>query len=522
MSTAHLILVGIGAAAICVGFIAGHMVSRRIAQAGIEDAKRLSESIIADAQKQAETLKRESELDTKNQLLQMKVEFEEETKARKERLNAKEGAVKEKESNLQRKLDLLTRKEATADERSAALERKQKVLDERLAEHNRLIAEENVRLERIAGLRKDEAKRLLLKNLEDEARMEGSKRARDIREEAERLAKQESQKIIALAIQRYAAEQSVETTVAVVDLPSDDMKGRIIGREGRNIRAFEMATGVDVIIDDTPEAVIISSFDPIRREIARLSLQKLVQDGRIHPGRIEEVVARTTEEIEARVREAGEQTCIELSLNGMDPELIRLVGRMKYRTSYGQNCLSHSKEVAYLSGIMASELNLDPQLARRAGLLHDVGKVAPHETEGSHTEIGAEIARRCGEPEEVVNAILAHHGDVDSTSLYTPLVGAADAVSGARPGARRESLEAYVKRLAKLEEIADGFEGVDKSYAIQAGREIRIMVSNKKVDDEKAAELAYEISRKLEKELEYPGQIKVVVIRETRAIEFAK
>jgi ribonuclease Y len=500
----------------------GYAAGRRLTAGRIDEAQRFVQSLIAEAQKQAETVKREADLDARDRFLQMKMEFEEEYKTRRDRLGEKEAVLKEKEANLQRKLDLLTRKEATADERASVLERKQKVLDERLAEHNRLIDEENIRLERIAGMRKEEAKRLLLKNLEDEAKMEAARRARDIREEAERSAKQESQKIIALAIQRYAAEQSVETTVAVVGLPSDDMKGRIIGREGRNIRAFEMATGVDVIIDDTPEAVIISSFDPIRREIARLSLQKLVQDGRIHPGRIEEVVARTAEEIDVKVREAGEQACIDLSINGMDPELVQLVGRMRYRTSYGQNCLAHSKEVAFLTGIMASELNLDPQIARRAGLLHDIGKVASHETEGPHTEIGAEIARRCGEPEEVVNAILGHHGDVDATSLYTPLVGAADAVSGARPGARRESLEAYVKRLAKLEEIADGFEGVEKSYAIQAGREVRIMVSNKKVDDEKASELAYEISRKLEKELDYPGQIKVVVIRETRAIEYAK
>jgi ribonuclease Y len=520
--SATWILVVIGAVAVAAGFVAGLGMSRRVVRARLDEASDLRGSIIADAQKQSENLKREAELEAKGKFLEMKMEFEDETKARREKLKSLEADLQAKEENLQRKLDLLTRKEATADERSAALVRKQSVLDERLNEYNRLIAEENVRLERIAGMRKDEAKRMLLKNLEDEARMEASRRAREIRDQAEREAKQESQKIIALAIQRYAAEQSVETTVAVVDLPSDDMKGRIIGREGRNIRAFEMATGVDVIIDDTPEAVIISSFDPVRREIARLSLHALVQDGRIHPGRIEEVVTRTREEIENKIREAGEQACIDLGLNGMDPELVRLVGKMKYRTSYGQNCLSHSIEVAYLTGIMAAELNLDPQVGRRAGLLHDVGKVATHEAEGTHTEIGAEIARRCGESEDVVNAIRAHHGDVEATTLYTPLVGASDAVSGARPGARRESLESYVKRLAKLEEIADGFEGVEKSYAIQAGREIRIMVSNKKVDDEQAAELAYMISRKLEKELDYPGQIKVVVIRETRAIEYAK
>jgi ribonuclease Y len=478
--------------------------------------------MIADAQKTAENHKKNSELEAKSTFFQMKVKFENETKSRQEAIKEHEAKLAEKESNLERKLNFLDRKETILGEKTQALEIKEKVLEERLEESQQLIAEQNVRLERIAGMRKEEAKRVLLKNLEDEARMDAAKKAREIREQTERTAQQESQKIITLAIQRYAAEQSVETTVSVVGLPSDDMKGRIIGREGRNIRAFEMATGVDVIIDDTPEAVIISGFDPVRREIARLSLEKLVQDGRIHPGRIEEVVARTNEEIEGKIREAGEQACMDLGLNRMDPEMVFLVGKMRYRSSYGQNCLKHSMEVAYLSGIMAAELHLDEQEARRAGLLHDVGKVASHETEGSHAQIGAEIAKRLGESEIVINAIAGHHGDVEATSLYTPLVGAADAVSGARPGARRESLESYVKRLAKLEEIADGFKGVEKSYAIQAGREIRIMVSNKEIDDKGAAELAYTISRKLEKELEYPGQIKVVVIRETRATEFAR
>jgi ribonuclease Y len=363
---------------------------------------------------------------------------------------------------------------------------------------------------------------MLIKNLEDEAHVDASRRAREIREEAERWAQQESRKIIALAIQRYAAEQCVETTVAVVDLPSEDMKGRIIGREGRNIRAFEKETGVDVVIDDTPGAVLISSFDPVRREVARLSMERLVQDGRIHPGRIEEVIAEVRATVDARIRESGEQSLLDLGINGMSPPLVDLIGSMKFRTSYGQNCLAHSMEVAYLAGVMASELNLDPKIARRAGLLHDIGKATSHVAEGSHTQVGAETARRNGEPEEVVNAIAAHHGDVPVTSLYTPIIAAADAISGARPGARRESIEHYVKRLTQLEQIADAFEGVDKSYAIQAGREIRVMVSGRKVDDEQAKQLAFDISRRLEKEIEYPGQIKVVVIRETRAIEFAK
>jgi ribonuclease Y len=512
----------IGILAAAFGFLVGYMFSRRVTASSLESARKVSESMIADARKTAENFKKEAELDSKNTFLQMKVKFEDETKSKREAIKALEAKLSEKESNVERKLNFLTRKEASLAEKTNALNTKEKVLEERLVETNRLIAEQNVRLERIAGMRKEEAKRVLLKNLEDEARMEASARAREIRETAEREAERDAQKIIALSIQRYAAEQSVETTVSVVDLPSDDMKGRIIGREGRNIRAFEMATGVDVIIDDTPEAVIISGFDPVRREIARLALENLVQDGRIHPGRIEEVVKRTADDIESKIQATGEQACLDLGINSMDEEMVKLVGKMKYRTSYGQNCLSHSYEVAYLAGVMAAELNLDEQVARRAGLLHDIGKVVSHEAEGSHTEIGAELASKCGESEDVINAIRGHHGDVEATSLYTPIVGAADAVSGARPGARRESLESYVKRLAKLEEIADGFKGVEKSYAIQAGREIRIMVSNKEVNDEGAAELAYNISRKLEKELEYPGQIKVVVIRETRAVEFAR
>jgi ribonuclease Y len=427
-----------------------------------------------------------------------------------------------REGELHKRLEVLERKEAVLGERGQALDAKQRFLEGRLTEAQRLIAEENARLERIAGVRKEEAKRMLLRNLEDEAHVDASRRAREIREEAERWAELESRKILALAIQRYAAQQCVETTVAVVDLASDDMKGRIIGREGRNVRAFEKETGVDVVIDDTPGAVLISSFDPVRREIAKQAMAKLVQDGRIHPGRIEEVVAETRSAVDGLARASGEQALLDLGINGMALPLVDLVGRLKFRTSYGQNCLAHSLEVAFLAGGMAAELNLDPKLARRAGLLHDIGKATSHEAEGPHTQVGAELARRHGEPDEVVNAIAAHHGDVAVTSLYTPIGAAADAVSGARPGARRESIEHYVKRLTKLEEIADAFDGVEKSYAIQAGREIRVMVSGRKVDDTRAKQLAFDISRRLEKEIQYPGQIKVVVIRETRAVEYAK
>ena len=471
----------------------------------------------------ADAITRKAEADAAQTLAERKLELEREmmTVRMKTCVGASTGADA-REVTLSKRLEVLDRKETGFGERGLALDAKQKVLEERLKESQQLIAEENARLERIAGLRKDDAKRMLMKNLEDEAHVDASRRAREIRDEAERWAQQESRKIIALAMQRYAAEQCVETTVSVVDLPSESMKGRIIGREGRNIRAFEKETGVDVVIDDTPGAVLISSFDPVRREVARLAMERLVQDGRIQPGRIEEVIAEVRTGVDAHVRESGEQALLDLGINGMAPALVELVGRMKFRTSYGQNCLAHSMEVAYLAGVMASELNLDPKVARRAGLLHDIGKATSHEAEGSHTQVGAEVARRHGEPEEVVNAIAAHHGDVAVTSLYTPIVAAADAVSGARPGARRESIEHYVKRLAKLEEIADAFAGVEKSYAIQAGREIRVIVSGRKVDDEQAKQLAFDISRRLEKEIEYPGQIKVVVIRETRAIEYAK
>lgn len=512
----------VGVTAVAFGFVIGTVLGRRVAAESLVNAKRLAESIISDAQKNVENFKRESEIQAKDQMLKMRLDFEEKTRDTRESLKERELSLINKESNLGRKVDLLAKNEAVIEDRERVLERKQQHLDQKLAEVSRLTAEQNVRLERIAGMSKDEAKEELLRNLESEARLEAARRVKEIREDAERTAERESQKIIALAIQRYAADQSVETTVSVVDLPSDEMKGRIIGKEGRNIRAFEKATGVDVVIDDTPEAVTLSSFDPVRREIARLSLQKLVEDGRIHPGRIEEIVAKTAEEMDKKIEEHGEEACIELNVHGLHPELVKLIGKLRYRTSYGQNCLKHSLEVAYVCGIIAAELKMDQQIARRAGLLHDIGKAASHESDGSHTEIGAEIAKRYNESDTVVNAIAGHHQDVEATSMYTLIVEAADAISGARPGARRETLEAYIKRLEKLEQIATSFEGVEKAFAIQAGREIRIMVSHDRVDDAQASKLAFDISRRLEKDLEYPGQIKVVVIRETRAVEYAR
>jgi ribonuclease Y len=516
------IIAGAAAAALAVGFFVGAFLGRRAASNQMENSKRLSDTIIGDAQRHAENSRKEAEIEVKDTYLKMKLDFEEKTRATREQLKEQELTLITKESNLARKVDLLDKKELTLDDKQLAIERKQERLDQKLIETNRLIAEENVRLERIAGMSKEDAKVMLMRNLESEAKLEAARRIKEVQEDVRRTAQRDAQKIIALAIQRYAADQSVETTVSVVDLPSDEMKGRIIGKEGRNIRAFEKATGVDVVIDDTPEAVTLSSFDPVRREVARMALQTLVQDGRIHPGRIEEVVERTREEMDKGIQEFGEQACMDLNLHGMHEEMVKLVGKMHYRTSYGQNCLKHSMEVAYLSGMIAAELKLNQQIARRAGLLHDIGKVVSHEMDGSHTEIGGEFARRYGESEEIINAVQGHHQDVEATSLYTPIVEAADAISGARPGARRETLEAYVKRLEKLETIASGFEGVEKAYAIQAGREIRILVSNERIDDAQAAKLAFDISRKVEKELEYPGHIKVVVIRETRAVEYAK
>jgi ribonuclease Y len=385
-----------------------------------------------------------------------------------------------------------------------------------------LIADQNKQLERIAGMTTEEAKQLLMDNLEQQVRREAATRAKEIIEEAERTADKEAREIITRAIYRCAGEHTVETTVSVVNLPSDEMKGRIIGREGRNIRSFETATGVDVVVDDTPEAVILSSFDPVRREVARLSLEKLISDGRIHPARIEEVVEKTQKEIEVKIREAGEQACFDVGIHDLHRDVVWLLGKLHYRTSYGQNVLAHIIEVSMLCGLMAAELGLDPMLAKRCGLLHDIGKAIDRETEGTHVEIGVNFLKRFNENPIVINAVEAHHGDVPAESPYPILVMAADAVSGARPGARREPLEGYIKRLEKLEELADGFTGVAKSYAIQAGREVRVIVENDNVDDAGAHLLANDIAKKIQNEMQYPGQIKVTVIRETRAVDYAK
>jgi len=445
--------------------------------------------------------------------------------AREELVKAREVLEQElgrRRGDLERRESTMERREQQSDEH----ERRLKQRDEGLAGRERTLAtqeeESRARLEQLAGLSAHEAKQELLRRFEDEARSETAAMARDLKEHAKREADHEAKKIVAIAIQRVAAEQTAESTVAAVALPSDEMKGRIIGREGRNIRAFEAATGVDVIIDDTPDTVVISCFDPVRREVGRLALERLIADGRIHPGRIEDIVHKAQDEIEKGLVEAGEQAVYESGIHGMHAELVKLVGRMKYRTSYGQNILQHSKEVAWLAGIMAAELKLDTQLARRGGLLHDVGKVLTHEHEGTHVQLGIEVATKYGEHPVVVNCIAAHHDDVPHASPISVLVQAADAISGSRPGARREAFETYVKRLTQLEQLAGEFPGVEKVFAIQAGREVRVVVAPTAVDDGGAGGLSDQIARRIERELQYPGQIKVVVIRETRAVDFAR
>lgn len=516
------VVIPVGIIIFIIGCILGWFISKKVSESHLKHTRKLAENIIAEAQREAETQKKAAILEAKEEWYQAKLRFEKETQEARLELKKQERRLDEREQNISRKVDYLEKREQELAEKQKVLDGKLQAVAERSEELNRILQVQNEKLEKIAGMSREEAKQLLISNLESEARHEAAKRIREIREETERNAAKEAREIITLAIERCAADHVVESTVSVVDLPGDEMKGRIIGREGRNIRAFENATGIDVIIDDTPEAVILSGFDPIRREVARLSLEKLVKDGRIHPGRIEEVVEKTRKELLEEIREVGEQTCIELNIHGLHPELVKLLGRLKYRTSYGQNVLQHSKEVAYLSSLLAGELGTDPVLAKRAGLLHDIGKAADHEMEGPHAVIGAELVKRYGEGEKIVNAVAAHHEDVEAASILTHIVSAADAISGARPGARRETLENYIRRLEKLEKIADAFDAVEKSYAIQAGREIRILVNFKKVDDAQAAELCTEIARKIEEGMEYPGQIKVVVIRETRAIDYAR
>src|SRR3990172_1983592 len=518
----NVIWIGIAIGIGLVAFGLGWVISRRVGETRLAKIEEWSKKSIQEAEKEAEIKKKEAVLEAKDEWYKAKLNFEREMQNKKMEMQKIEKRLQEKELNLDRKVDILNKKDREILSREKVLLDKERAVKTREEDLERLIADQNLMIEKIAQMTQEEAKRQLIENLESQARQEAAQLIKEIKEQAEQNADREAKNIIISAIQRCAAEHTVETTVSVVNLPNEEMKGRIIGREGRNIRSFETSTGVDVIVDDTPEAVILSGFDPVRREIARMALEKLVQDGRIHPARIEEVVSKTEKEMEQIIREAGEQACFEVGVHGFHSEIIKLLGRLQYRTSYGQNVLAHTKEVAMLAGLMAAELELDPTLAKKAGLLHDIGKAVDKNTEGTHIQIGAEIAGKYGEHPLVVNAIAAHHGDVPAESPHPILIQAADAISGSRPGARRESLENYIKRLEKLEEIADSFQGVSKAYAIQAGREIRVIVEHQNVNDDNARDLAGQIAKKIETEMEYPGQIKVTVIRETRAVEFAR
>ena len=454
-------------------------------------------------------------LEAKEENQKLRAEADKEIKERRSELTRQERRLDQKESNLDQKTDNLEKKEQTLNQKIKNLERKEQEITE-------IKQQQVAELERISGLTHDEAKEILLEEIKSEARVDAAIMVKEIEQEAKENAERNAKKIVALSIQKVAADHVAETTVSVVNLPSDEMKGRIIGREGRNIRTLETLTGVDLIIDDTPEAVVVSSFDPIRREVAKVALEKLISDGRIHPARIEETVEKARKEVDAIIKQEGENATFETGVHGLHPELIKLLGKLKYRTSYGQNVLNHSMEVAHLAGVMAGELGCDITLAKRAGLLHDIGKAVDHEIEGSHVTIGADIAKKYHENKDVIHAIMAHHGDVEAETLVACLVQAADAISAARPGARRENVETYIKRLQMLEEIANSFEGVDKSYAIQAGREIRIMIKPDVVNDDSMVLVAKDIVKRIESELEYPGQIKVSLIRETRAVDYAK
>jgi ribonuclease Y len=501
--------------ALAIGLFAGYIYRRNIAEAKVAKAEDSVKKLIEDAQKRAEAIKKETVLEAKEEVLRLRNEFDREIKERRNELQRTEKRLLQREELLDKKLD-------TVDTKEEQLNKKHKDLQKQKEEIDLLQKQEIEQLEKITSLSRDEAKVLLMEKVEQEAKRDVAILVRDIEAKAKEEAEKKAKNIIANAIQKCAADHVAENTVSVVPLPNDEMKGRIIGREGRNIRTLETATGIDLIIDDTPEAVILSGFDPIRREVARIALEKLILDGRIHPARIEEMVSKAQKEVDAQIKEAGEQAIFDVGIHNLHPELVKLLGRLKFRTSYGQNVLKHSIEVANLAAIMAAELGADVKLAKRAGLLHDIGKAVDHEVEGPHIQIGADLAKKYRESQDVIHAIQAHHGDVEAKTIEAVLVQSADAISAARPGARRETLENYIKRLEKLEEIANSFAGVDKSFAIQAGREIRIIVKPEDVDDAGTHLMAKDIVKKIEKELDYPGQIKVNVIRETRSIDYAK
>ena len=510
-----LIVVLVAAAVGIVAFLAGVAHRKKEAEAAIGSAEQEAKRIVSDAIKTSEAKKKEAILEGKDEIHRLRNESEKELNDRRKEIQRQERRDQQKEESLDRKMESLESKEE-------AVAKKNKKAEERLQEAEKVKKSQFEVLERISGFTMEQAKEYLLKNLENELVHEKAVKVMEVEQQTREEADKTAREIIALAIQRCAADHVAEAAISVVPLPNDEMKGRIIGREGRNIRAIETLTGVDLIIDDTPEAITLSCFEPVRREVARIALERLISDGRIHPARIEEMVEKARREVEQTIKQEGERAVIEAGVNGIHPELIKLLGRLRYRTSYGQNVLNHSLEVAYLSGLIASELGLDPTLARRAGLLHDIGKALDHEIEGSHVDIGVDVARKYKESEAVIHAIHAHHGDVEAKTVIACIVQAADAISAARPGARRENLENYIKRLEKLEEVASSFEGVDRCYAIQAGREIRIMVKPEVISDDKMVLLARDICKKIESDLEYPGQIKVNIIRESRAVEYAR
>lgn len=508
--------------ALVVGLFVGYIVRKSKHEKELVGARNTATGILEEAKKEAETMKREAMLEAKDENHRYRTEIETELKERRSEVLRQENRLSQREDNIDRKNDGLEKRERTLETKEERLSSRQQQVDDLEKKAIRLVELQELELEHVAALSREDARKIIIKETENDLSHEIAVMVKNAEQKAKEESERRARNLIALAIQRSAADQVSETTVSVVTLPNDEMKGRIIGREGRNIRALETLTGMDLIIDDTPEAVILSGFDPIRREIARMALEKLIQDGRIHPARIEEMVEKSRKEMDDRIREIGEQTTFDVGVHSLHPDLIKILGRMRFRTSYGQNVLDHSIEVAKLAGVLAAELGENVVMAKRAGLLHDIGKALDHEVEGSHVEIGAEIAMKYKENEIVVNSIASHHGDVEATSVISVLVAAADAISAARPGARSESLENYIHRLEKLEEISKGFNGVEQSYAIQAGREIRIIVKPDKIDDLEAIRLARDIRNQIEEELDYPGHIKVTVIRETRAIEYAK
>lgn len=508
-------LVLTGVIALIVGIWGGIIYRKNVSEGKIQKTEMLVKTMLDDSQRKAEALKKEMVLEAKEEILRLRNEFDKETRDVRAENQRTERRLQQREESLDKKLDTLVTKEDT-------LQVKQQELDQLQESLTDLREKQLQELEKISGLTVEEARELLIESIQNDAKHDAAVLVREIESKAKDEAEKKARNIIGLAIQRYAADHVAESTVSVVELPNDEMKGRIIGREGRNIRALETATGIELIIDDTPESVILSGFDPVRREIARIALEKLILDGRIHPARIEEMVEKARKEVETQIKEAGEQAVFETGIHGIHPELVKLLGRLKYRTSYGQNVLKHSLEVSYLAGIMAAELGANIAIAKRGGLLHDIGKALDHEIEGPHVKIGVDVCKRYKESQAVIHCIQAHHGDVEATTVEAVLVQAADAISAARPGARRETLQNYIKRLEKLEEIANSFEGVDKSFALQAGREVRIMVKPENVNDAATAIMAKDICKRIEKELDYPGQIRVSVIRETRSVEYAK